>query len=129
MARHRKRLPEGPFYRDLGRNMRAARNAAGKTQTEIAEHLEMTFQQVQKYENGTNRIPVDRLVSLASFLELPISQFIAPSAGDAEFQAMAAQFGAKEFHALMEAWGSIKDRAARAALLTVVKRMAALAVD
>jgi transcriptional regulator with XRE-family HTH domain len=126
MARHRKRLPEGPFYRDLGRNIRAARNAAGKTQTEVAEHLELTFQQLQKYEKGTNRIPVDRLVSLASFLELPISQFIAPSEGDAEFQALASQFGAKEFHSLMEAWGSIPDRAARAALLTVVKRMAAL---
>jgi transcriptional regulator with XRE-family HTH domain len=126
MARYRKRLPEGPFYLDLGRNIRAARNAAGKSQSEIAEHLEVTFQQLQKYENGTNRIPVDRLVSLASFLELPISQFITPSDGDAEFQALASQFGAKEFRSLMEAWANIKDRAARAALLAVVKRMAAL---
>lgn len=126
MARYRKRLPEGPFYRDLGRNIRAARNAAGRSQTEIAEFLDLTFQQLQKYENGTNRIPVDRLVSLAAFFEIPLSQFLAPSDKDSEFQSLAAQFGAKEFHALMEAWGTIEDRTARAALLTVVKRMAAL---
>ena len=126
MPRNSKRLPEGPFYRDLGRNLRVARSAAGKSQTEIAEHLDVTFQQVQKYENGTNRIPVDRLVSLAAYLEVPLLQLIAPSDGDSEFQSLAEQFGAKEFHALMEAWGTIKDRPLRAALLNLVKRMADL---
>ena len=41
-----------------------------------------------------------------------------------EFQSLAEQFGAKEFHTLMEAWGTIKDRPLRAALLNLVKRMA-----
>ena len=126
MPRKYKRLPEGPFYRDLGRNIRVTRSAAGKSQGEVAEHLDLTFQQVQKYENGTNRIPVDRLVSLANYLEVPLSQFVAPSDGDSEFQSLASQFSAKEFHALMEAWGSIKDRPARAALLNLVKCMATL---
>lgn len=126
MARNSKRQPEGPFYRQLGRNLRVARGAAGKSQMEAAEHLDVTFQQVQKYENGTNRIPVDRLVSLAAYLELPLSQFIAPSDGDSEFQSLAAQFSGKEFHALMEAWGSIKDRSVRAALLNLLKCMADL---
>ena len=122
----KKRLPEGPFYRDLGRNLRTARSAAGKSQSEVAEFLDLTFQQVQKYENGTNRIPVDRLVSLATFLEVPLLQFIDPSDGDSEFQSLASQFSAKEFHTLMEAWGMIKDRPMRAALLNLVKRMADL---
>jgi len=127
MARiYKKRLPEGPFYRDLGRNLRAARSAAGKSQSEVASFLDLTFQQVQKYENGTNRIPLDRLVSLANYLEVPLSQFIAPSDRDSKFQSLAAQFSAKEFHALMEAWGAINDRPARAALLNLVRRMADL---
>jgi transcriptional regulator with XRE-family HTH domain len=79
MARKHKRLPEGPFYRELGDKLRVARVASGKNQTEIAEFLEVTFQQVQKYENGKNRMPVDRLVNLAAFLEVPLSQFVAPS--------------------------------------------------
>ena len=126
MVRNSKRQPEGPFYRDLGRNIRVARGTAGKTQLDIAGYLDVTFQQVQKYENGTNRIPVDRLVSLAAYLELPLSQFIAPSEGDSEFQSLASQFSSKEFHALMEAWGALKDRPMRAALLNLVKRMADL---
>jgi transcriptional regulator with XRE-family HTH domain len=124
MSRKTKRLPEGPFYRELGRNIRVARSAAGKSQTDVAEHLDVAFQQLQKYENGTNRIPVDRLVSLASYLEVPLVQFIAPSARDSEFQTLADQFSAKEFHTLMETWGAIKDRALRTALLNLVKRMA-----
>ena len=86
-----KRMPDGPFYRDLGRNLRAARAAAGKTQLETAEYLDVTFQQIQKYENGINRIPVDRLVSLAAYLEVPLVQFVAPSAGDSEFQSLASK--------------------------------------
>ena len=126
MTRTSKRIPEGPFYRDLGRNLRLARSAAGKSQNEVADHLDLTFQQVQKYEKGTNRIPVDRLVSLAHYLEVPLSQFVSPSDGDAEFQTLAAQFSGREFHALMEAWGSIKDRSARAALVNLVRCMANL---
>jgi transcriptional regulator with XRE-family HTH domain len=127
MARnHKKRLPEGPFYRDLGRSVRTARSAAGKSQIEVAEFLDVTFQQVQKYEKGTNRIPLDRLVSLADYLEVPLQQFIAPSANDSEFQSLASQFSDKEFHALMEAWGTLKDRPARVALVNLVKCMAAL---
>jgi len=81
---------------------------------------------VQKYEKGKNRIPLDRLVSLADYLEVPLQQFIAPSASDSEFQSLASQFGDKEFHTLMEAWGILKDRPMRAALLNLVKRMADL---
>ena len=124
MPRTSKRRPEDDFYNDLGRNLRVARSAAGKNQTEIAEHLDVTYQQIQKYEKGKDRIPIDRLVSLAAFLELPLLQLIAPSDSDSKFQTLAEQFGAKEFHTLIEAWGKIKDRPLRAALLTLVKRMA-----
>ena len=124
MAGKPKQQPEERFYRQLGRNLRVARSAAGKSQTDVAEHLDLTFQQVQKYENGKDRIPVDRLVSLAAYLEVPILQFIAPSAADSEFQSLASQFSSKELHTLMEAWGTIKDRPLRTALLNLVRRMA-----
>ena len=123
---YKKRLPEGPFYRDLGCNVRAARNAAGKSQEEAASHIAVSFQQFQKYEKGTNRIPIDRLVSLADFFEVPIQQFVAPSASDSEFQSLASRFSDKELHTLLEAWGKLKDRAARAALINIVKCMADL---
>jgi transcriptional regulator with XRE-family HTH domain len=124
MPRKSKRLPEGPFYRDLGRNLKVARSAAGKSQTDVAEHIDVAFQQLQKYENGTNRIPLDRLARLADYLEVPLSQFIAPSDSDSEFQSLAEKFSARELHAFMDAWGSIKDRSVRAALVNLVKCMA-----
>jgi transcriptional regulator with XRE-family HTH domain len=125
MARTFKRLPEGPFYRDLGRNLRVARSAAGKSQANVAGSIDVTFQQQQKYEKGSNRIPVDRLVSLAAYLEVPLSQLIAPSDGDSEFLSLAAQFSGKEFHALMEAWAALKDSQTRAALINLVEALAA----
>ena len=124
--KYKKRLPEGPFYRDLGRSLRLTRSAAGKSQSEVAEFLDVSFQQVQKYENGKNRIPLDRLLSLADYLEVPLVQFIDPPESDSQFQSLASQFSNKEFHTLMEAWGTLKDRPARAALVNLVKCMAAL---
>jgi transcriptional regulator with XRE-family HTH domain len=124
MPRNSKEVPEGSFYRDLGRNISAARLAAGKSQTETAEHLDVTYQQVQKYENGTDRITVHRLIRVAAFFEVPLFQLIAPSDRDSEFQTLASKFSGKEFHTLMEAWGKIAVPL-RAAVLNLVKQLAA----
>jgi transcriptional regulator with XRE-family HTH domain len=124
MPRKSKQVPEGSFYRDLGRNLGAARIASGKSQMEIAEHLDVTYQQVQKYERGTDRITIHRLIRLADFLEVPLLQFIAPSESDSEFQSLFSKFSHKEFRTFMEAWGGIKDRTARAALLNLAVCMA-----
>lgn len=124
MAGKPKQQPEERFYRELGLNLRAARGAAGKSQTDVAEHIDVTFQQVQKYENGKDRIPVYALVSIADYLEAPLSQFVAPSDSDSEFQSLAEKFSARELHAFMEAWGSIKDRSARVALVNLARCIA-----
>lgn len=129
MARKRKRMPEGPFYRDLGRAIRLTRAAAGKTQLETAAHLAITFQQLQKYERGANRIPVDRLVRLSAYLGVPVSHFIASESGSDQelaFHIFAEGFHRKEFRTLVESWKAIKDRRMRTAMLDLVKRMAAL---
>jgi transcriptional regulator with XRE-family HTH domain len=126
MAGKPKKRTESDFYRDLGSTIRVARSKAGRSQADIAEHLGVSFQQVQKYESGKNRIPVVHLVDLSDYLDVPLSQFVVQSAEDIQFQALATQFGTKEFHALMEAWVVLKDRPARAALVNLVKCMAAL---
>jgi len=126
---NRKHLPEGAFYKELGRTIRLTRTAAGKSQTETAGHLDVTFQQIQKYEAGTNRIPLDRLVSLSDFLDVPLSHFVASgghSDGESAFLSLMEQFEGKEFRTFLESWTAIKDRRMRAAILDHVKRMAAL---
>jgi transcriptional regulator with XRE-family HTH domain len=126
MAGKPKKKTESEFYCDLGRAIRVARSAAGKSQEDVASQIDVTFQQLQKYETGKNRIPVKHLVSISEYLEVPLSQLIAPSANDAGFQALAVQFGGKEFHDLMEAWVVLKDRPARAALISLVRCIANL---
>jgi transcriptional regulator with XRE-family HTH domain len=59
----------------VGRNIRILRLAKGLSQTELADALGVTFQQVQKYEKGTNRIGAGRLHEIARILQVPISFF------------------------------------------------------
>jgi len=115
---------ESAFYRELGNRLRIARSSSGKSQSEIAEHLDLSFQQIQKYEKGIDRIPVYALISLADYLEAPLSQIIAPSPRDSGFQSLAMKFDSHEFHALLEAWGTIKNRPFRAGLMHLVTLMA-----
>lgn len=55
--------------------LRAARVEAGRTQSQVAEALGVTFQQVQKYEKGTNRIASGTLYELSLVLEKPVQFF------------------------------------------------------
>lgn len=59
-----------PLDFDIGKRIREARKAAGKTQEELASALGTTFQQVQKYEAGRNRVAASRLVEIADFLRV-----------------------------------------------------------
>lgn len=63
-------------YIGIGKRLRAARKAKGVTQEQVARWVGMTFQQIQKYENGSNRIPVYTLRDIAQKLEQPLSYFI-----------------------------------------------------
>ena len=72
---------EGTFNRHLGSKLRLRRLALGLTQTKVAQAINVTFQQVQKYEKGTNGISSLRLMQLAGFLKVPIVYFFEDYAG------------------------------------------------
>src|SRR3984885_4568300 len=57
----------------IGRNIRIHRLAKKMSQTELGNHLGVSFQQVQKYENGTNRVGSGRLYQIAAILGLHVS--------------------------------------------------------
>jgi transcriptional regulator with XRE-family HTH domain len=59
----------------IGRRVRAGRLAHGISQENLAESVGVTFQQIQKYENGTNRIGTGRLYAIGKFLQLPVAYF------------------------------------------------------
>ena len=66
---------EGNFNRHLGSKLRMRRLALGLTQTKVAQAINVTFQQIQKYEKGTNGISSLRIMQLSNFLKVPIVYF------------------------------------------------------
>jgi transcriptional regulator with XRE-family HTH domain len=59
----------------VGGRVRVRRRLINMTQETLADLIEVTFQQVQKYERGTNRISASKLFAIAAALEAPISYF------------------------------------------------------
>ena len=59
----------------LGKKLRLRRTSLGLTQTQVAKAIYVTFQQIQKYEKGTNGVSSARLLQLANFLKVPIKYF------------------------------------------------------
>ena len=64
-----------PVDQGVGARVKQRRQSLGMSQTELGEKIGVTFQQIQKYEQGTNRIGAGRLASIASALDVPITFF------------------------------------------------------
>ena len=59
----------------VGRKLKQARTLRRMSQTDVARHLKLSFQQIQKYEIGSNRIAASRLYDLSRILDVPTSYF------------------------------------------------------
>ena len=66
---------EDSFNVHLGKKLRIRRLSLGLTQTKVAQAINVTFQQIQKYEKGTNGVSSNRLMQLSQFLKVPIIYF------------------------------------------------------
>ena len=117
---------DGPHPIDLhvGRRARERRTLEGMSQTAVAEKLGLTFQQVQKYERGYNRISASRLYELAQIFDVPVAYF---------YEGMEAGKGApddslskRETLELVKAYHSISDPAVRDSIRRVTQAAAKL---
>ena len=66
---------EENFNRHLGSKLKLRRLSLGLTQTKVAKAINVTFQQIQKYEKGTNGVSSIRLLQLSNYLKVPINYF------------------------------------------------------
>ena len=66
---------EENFNVHLGKKLRMRRLSLGLTQTKVAQAINVTFQQIQKYEKGTNGVSSNRLMQLSNYLKVPITYF------------------------------------------------------
>ena len=71
------RRSRDPRDMEIAKRVRALRLQRGMSQTELGGVLDVTFQQVQKYETGSNRISAGRLQQIAEVLDVPVAYFYA----------------------------------------------------
>jgi len=72
-----------PIDVHVGSRIRLRRNMLGLSQEKLGESLGITFQQIQKYEKGTNRVGASRLQAISSILNVPVSFFFEDAPGSA----------------------------------------------
>lgn len=73
-----------PIDVHVGSRIRLRRNMLGMSQERLGEGLGITFQQIQKYEKGTNRVGASRLQAISSLLGVPVSYFFEDAPGQVE---------------------------------------------
>src|ERR1700693_3309351 len=70
-----------PRDADVGRRIRDRRLERGMSQSELGSKIGVTFQQIQKYEKGVNRVGAGRLYQIAEVLSIPVSFFFGGNEG------------------------------------------------
>lgn len=105
----------------------ALRKSRGLSQSTLARSLGVTFQQVQKYERGTNRITADRLAKLAALFEVPVSAFFdepdEPQPFTTGLSSLLRLDGAEE---LARAYAEIANPETQRAVLSLVRTLAGI---
>lgn len=108
----------------IGANVRARRLELQLSQETVAEAIGVTFQQLQKYEKGSNRVSASMLLRLAEALECQPQDLI-PSADENARPASSHSFASPlETSKLNRAFGSIQSGQVRAAIVALVQRLA-----
>ncbi len=129
-----------PIDVHVGSRVRLRRMMTGLSQERLGEHLGVTFQQVQKYEKGTNRIGASRLQAIARVLAVPVSFFFEdapgglPIAGVETFDRSATDhvvefLSSSEGLALNRAFVRIRDAKQRRKLVELVAAIAGIEAE
>jgi transcriptional regulator with XRE-family HTH domain len=114
-----------PQDAEFGRRVRTLRMQRGWSQTALAGALGLTFQQVQKYEKGVNRISAGRLMRIAEILKVPIAFFFEGLEKNQE-GSPGIDFGlyqTADTIRMMHAYSAIKDRGIRLKLLLLTEQI------
>ncbi len=111
--------------RRIGQIIKEARKARGMTQMTLSELMGVSYQQVQKYEKGSDNISVERLKQIAKAVSVPVTLFF-PGAADTVSEAPAVYAKtAKDEAALLELYRRIKSQKAKKAVIELLKTFTA----
>jgi transcriptional regulator with XRE-family HTH domain len=112
--------------RAVGQNICRLRMERGISQEKLGDALHLTFQQIQKYEKGTNRVAASRLKDIADVLKVPVSQLFS----DAEKLLVASSpavdaLATHEGNSLMRSFLSLRTPKLRSLVVNMVREIAA----
>jgi transcriptional regulator with XRE-family HTH domain len=112
----------------VGDRMRQRRCLLGMSQTKFGDGVGLTFQQIQKYERGSNRVSASRLFEFAKVLNVPVAFFFdqMSSATKASRTKTKALPVARETIQLVRAYYKIRDPGIRRCTLTLIKKLEAI---
>ncbi|MEO0637715.1 MAG: helix-turn-helix transcriptional regulator [Pseudomonadota bacterium] len=123
-----------PIDVHVGSRVRLRRTMMSMSQEKLGDALGVTFQQVQKYEKGTNRIGASRMQQICNVLEAPVSFFFEDAPGDVSGQAAGMSEPGADFVVdflstsegvqLNKAFARVKDPAVRKRIVDLVKTLA-----
>lgn len=113
--------------RTIGSLVASLRKAQGLSQTALGHALGVSFQQVQKYEKGRNRIGAGRLQAIADLLHVPVETFfVAQSGSGGDEDGARTFFENPQVMELVLAFTSISDETTRSSVLSIVKAAASI---
>lgn len=126
-------MPRTPDSIDtfVGTRIAQRRSALGLSQTALATRLGISFQQVQKYESGSNRVSASRLHQIAMALALPVMRFFpdthtdTPSPDTEGSEALRVMRASPEGRTIADNFALIGSKDARRAVATIVQALAA----
>jgi transcriptional regulator with XRE-family HTH domain len=108
--------------RSIGDRIKAHRKDARISQTALGKHLGVSFQQVQKYENGTNKLSAASVLKIARFLNVPASELMAPDGQPATSAQKMMQFAkSSEGKTLLQGFMAISDWRIRRHILGLLR--------
>ena len=112
--------------RRIGERIRQRRTEIGLTQHQLAAALDCSYQQIQKFENGSNRIAAAQLQALAERLEVPVGWFFGEDAGTALAAASLDEHGGRQRAAidLARGFARIEDHDVKLAVSDLVRAVA-----
>ena len=113
-----------PIDVHVGTQVAVYRKLSGMSQELLGEAVGVSFQQIQKYERGANRIGASRLFGIAQALDVPVSVFFRDLDQASEPHASPLAAGPREGIDLLKAFATIPDREVRQHILALVRRLA-----
>ena len=114
----------GKYDNELGKRIRLRRVELGISQSELADKLGVSFQQVQKYEKGVNRVGAARLQQVATALDVPVTFFFDGDGKSREVESLLfidSSFSLR----LLRAYSSVQSQAVQRQFVSLIESIAA----